>query len=66
MDVRLLPLFLILRLSNTCPHPDTVDEKDKFIKDAMRLADDISGNQTFNTVKPLMNFWAAFAPSEEV
>ncbi|THU96670.1 hypothetical protein K435DRAFT_754775 [Dendrothele bispora CBS 962.96] len=43
----------------------TVDEKDKFIEDAMRLADDISGNQTFNTVKPLMNFWAAFSPSEE-
>ncbi|KAK7464905.1 hypothetical protein VKT23_006114 [Stygiomarasmius scandens] len=43
----------------------TADEKDKFIEDAMRLADDISGNQTFNTVKPLMNFWAAFAPSEE-
>ncbi|KAF5331313.1 hypothetical protein D9758_015805 [Tetrapyrgos nigripes] len=43
----------------------TIDEKDKFIEDAMRLADDISGNQTFNTVKPLMNFWAAFALSEE-
>ncbi|KAJ7062372.1 IgA peptidase M64-domain-containing protein [Mycena amicta] len=41
------------------------EERDKFIEDAMRLADDISGNQTFDTVKPLMNFWAAFTPSKE-
>ncbi|KAI8986267.1 IgA peptidase M64-domain-containing protein [Trametes punicea] len=43
----------------------TSGEKDKFIKDAMRLAEDISGNQTFYTVKPLLNFWAAFTPSRE-
>ncbi|KAJ6465034.1 IgA peptidase M64-domain-containing protein [Mycena vitilis] len=41
------------------------EEREKFIEDATRLADDISGNQTFNTVKPLMNFWAAFTPSNE-
>ncbi|KAJ6584529.1 IgA peptidase M64-domain-containing protein [Mycena capillaripes] len=41
------------------------EEREKFIEDATRLADDISGNQTFNTVKPLMNFWAAFTPSKE-
>ncbi|CDO72166.1 hypothetical protein BN946_scf184970.g18 [Trametes cinnabarina] len=41
-------------------------EKDKFIEDALRLAEDISGNQTFYTVKPLLNFWAAFTPSKEV
>ncbi|KAJ7505730.1 IgA peptidase M64-domain-containing protein [Mycena galericulata] len=41
------------------------EEQGKFIVDAMRLANDISGNQTFNTVKPLMNFWAAFTPSKE-
>ncbi|KAK1227749.1 hypothetical protein PQX77_009220 [Marasmius sp. AFHP31] len=41
------------------------EEKEKFLKDAQYLADDISGNQTFNTVKPLMNFWAAFTPSKE-
>ncbi|KAJ7163028.1 IgA peptidase M64-domain-containing protein [Mycena filopes] len=41
------------------------EERDKFFADAMRLADDISGNQTFNTVKPLMNFWAAFTASKE-
>ncbi|KAJ6451612.1 IgA peptidase M64-domain-containing protein [Mycena sanguinolenta] len=41
------------------------DERDKFFADAARLAEDISGNQTFNTVKPLMNFWAAFTPSKE-
>ncbi|EMD39663.1 hypothetical protein CERSUDRAFT_111969 [Gelatoporia subvermispora B] len=41
------------------------EEKAKFLKDAMRLATDISGNQTFDTVKPLLNFWAAFTPSNE-
>ena len=45
---------------------DTQEEKGKFIKDAKRLADDVSNNQTFNTVKPLLNFWAAFTPSDEV
>lgn len=34
--------------------------------DATRLADDISKNQTFYTVKPLLNIWAAFTPSVEV
>ncbi|KAJ6460434.1 IgA peptidase M64-domain-containing protein [Mycena vulgaris] len=41
------------------------EEQAKFIEDATRLANDISSNQTFNTVKPLMNFWAAFTPSKE-
>ena len=45
---------------------DTSKEKDKFLGDALRLAEDISSNQTFYTVKPLLNFWAAFAPSKEV
>ncbi|KAI0754585.1 IgA peptidase M64-domain-containing protein [Daedaleopsis nitida] len=43
----------------------TEDEKDKFVEDALRLAKDISGNQTYYTVKPLLNFWAAFTPSQE-
>ncbi|EJF60979.1 IgA peptidase M64-domain-containing protein [Dichomitus squalens] len=43
----------------------TAEEKDKFLDDAFRLAEDISGNQTFYTVKPLLNFWAAFVPSKE-
>ncbi|KAH9850218.1 IgA peptidase M64-domain-containing protein [Lenzites betulinus] len=43
----------------------TLEEKGKFLEDAMRLAEDISGNQTFYTVKPLLNFWAAFTPSKE-
>ncbi|OBZ71631.1 hypothetical protein A0H81_08541 [Grifola frondosa] len=43
----------------------TRDEKSKFIADATRLALDISSNQTFYTVKPLLNFWAAFTPSNE-
>lgn len=45
---------------------DTAKEYDKFMEDATRLAKDLSGNQTFNTVKPLLNFWAAFSPSNEV
>lgn len=43
----------------------TADEYNKFIADALRLAEDVSYNQTFNTVKPLLNFWAAFTPSKE-
>ncbi|KAF9005471.1 hypothetical protein BDQ17DRAFT_1423958 [Cyathus striatus] len=39
--------------------------KEKFIEDAGRLAQDVSRNQTFNSVKPLLNFWAAFSPSNE-
>ncbi|KAF8882039.1 IgA peptidase M64-domain-containing protein [Gymnopilus junonius] len=42
-----------------------VDERQKFIDDAMRLAQDVSQNQTFNTVQPLLNFWAAFSPSNQ-
>ena len=45
---------------------DTLEDKDKFLDDALRLAEDISGNQTFYAVKPLLNIWAAFAPSKEV
>jgi hypothetical protein len=45
---------------------DTANEYHKFMADARRLAEDVSGNQTFNTVKPLLNFWAAFSPSNEV
>ncbi|GLB38192.1 putative igA Peptidase M64 [Lyophyllum shimeji] len=40
-------------------------ERDKFLEDAARLAGDISANQTFATVRPLLNFWAAFSPSKE-
>ncbi|KDQ62041.1 hypothetical protein JAAARDRAFT_29945 [Jaapia argillacea MUCL 33604] len=43
----------------------TLEERQKFMEDAQRLADDISSNHTFNTVKPLLNFWAAFTPSNE-
>ncbi|KDR82463.1 hypothetical protein GALMADRAFT_237795 [Galerina marginata CBS 339.88] len=41
------------------------EERQKFIDDALRLAEDVSKNQTFNTVQPLLNFWAAFSPSQE-
>ncbi|EJD00187.1 uncharacterized protein FOMMEDRAFT_142576 [Fomitiporia mediterranea MF3/22] len=43
----------------------TKNEKSKFVEDAKRLAFDLSNNQTFATVKPLLNFWAAFTPSNE-
>ena len=45
---------------------DLAEEYDKFLADAKRLAEDVSYNQTFNTVRPLLNFWAAFTPSNEV
>ncbi len=48
------------------PCADTAEEKGKFVEDSLRLAEDISSNQTFYTVKPLLNFWAAFTPSKEV
>ncbi|TFK63127.1 hypothetical protein BDN72DRAFT_776248, partial [Pluteus cervinus] len=40
-------------------------EKDKFLEDALRLAQDVTRNQTFDTVQPILNFWAAFTPSAE-
>lgn len=45
---------------------DTMRERDKFLDDAMRLVTDLSANQTFASVRPLLNFWAVFSPSEEV
>jgi hypothetical protein len=45
---------------------DLPEEREKFVSDALRLAEDVSKNQTFNTVQPLLNFWAAFSPSKEV
>lgn len=45
---------------------DLASERAKFIEDATRLAEDVSGNQTFHAVKPLLNFWGAFTPSNEV
>jgi len=47
-------------------HEDVAEEREKFIGDALRLAEDVSKNQTFNTVQPLLNFWAAFSPSKDV
>lgn len=43
----------------------TMRERDKFLDDAMRLVTDLSANQTFATVRPLLNFWAVFSPSQE-
>jgi hypothetical protein len=59
-----LPILASRQLTRRMP--DTADEYDKFIADARRLADDISANTTFAPVRPLLNFWAAFAPSAEV
>ncbi|KAH9932704.1 IgA peptidase M64-domain-containing protein [Epithele typhae] len=41
------------------------EERARFFEDARRLARDISQNHTFATVRPLLNFWAAFTPSAE-
>jgi len=43
----------------------TLEEKDKFLNDSKRLAQDLIANQTFATVNPLINIWAAFTPSNE-
>ncbi|KAI0060358.1 hypothetical protein BV25DRAFT_1807356 [Artomyces pyxidatus] len=42
-----------------------VSERAKFVADVTRLVDEISANQTFHTVAPLLNFWAAFSASNE-
>lgn len=47
-------------------HLDRLSEYDKFISDVTRLVEEISANQTFHSVAPLLNFWGAFTPSEEV
>ncbi|KAF9265266.1 hypothetical protein L218DRAFT_898916 [Marasmius fiardii PR-910] len=41
------------------------EEKEKFIEDARYLAEELTTNQTFHSVKPLLNLWAAFVPSGE-
>jgi hypothetical protein len=67
MDVRLLGVISCRRICRILIFGvDTIEEMDKFFTDAKRLADDVSQNQTFFTVKPLLNFWGAFTPSEEV
>ncbi|KAG9315682.1 IgA peptidase M64-domain-containing protein [Chiua virens] len=43
----------------------TAEERQTFVDDATRLARDMSTNQTFFSVKPLLNFWAVFTPSKE-
>ncbi|KAI0642979.1 IgA peptidase M64-domain-containing protein [Trametes meyenii] len=43
----------------------TAKERAKFLDDAHRLADGITNDQTFHTMKPLLNFWAVFSPSQE-
>jgi hypothetical protein len=60
------PCSLLRRHSSNLNPTDTSEEQHKFFHDATRLAQDISGNQTFHTVKPILNFWAAFTPSKEV
>ncbi|KAG9019278.1 hypothetical protein FRB90_004547 [Tulasnella sp. 427] len=43
----------------------TSDESEKFFKDALYLAQDMSQNQAFAPLSPLQNYWAAFSPSPE-
>jgi hypothetical protein len=45
---------------------DTEDEKDKFFKDALFYATEMTSGQTFADHLPLMNFWAGFTASNEV
>ncbi|KAF8319786.1 hypothetical protein DL93DRAFT_2053507 [Clavulina sp. PMI_390] len=40
-------------------------EHEKFLQDAHRLAKDLTANQTFAPVLPLLNFFAAYSPSVE-
>ncbi|KAK1227753.1 hypothetical protein PQX77_009224 [Marasmius sp. AFHP31] len=40
-------------------------EKSKFLNDASTFAKDITTNATFQSVQPLMNFWAAFTASKQ-
>ncbi|PPR05386.1 hypothetical protein CVT24_008000 [Panaeolus cyanescens] len=72
----LVPPLEVLPLLLSGPSSNRVDlvffsdgylesERVKFFDDAKRLAEDVSKNQTFYTVQPLLNFWAAFAPSNE-
>ncbi|KAI9147210.1 Hybrid signal transduction histidine kinase K [Paramyrothecium foliicola] len=43
----------------------TEAEKEKFFRDALFLAKNVTDGQTFNDVAPLMNWWAGFSPSAE-
>ncbi|KZT34453.1 hypothetical protein SISSUDRAFT_1115124 [Sistotremastrum suecicum HHB10207 ss-3] len=43
----------------------TESQRALFLADSKRLAGDIAQNQTMSSVRPLLNFWAAFSPSQE-
>ncbi|KZV70391.1 hypothetical protein PENSPDRAFT_579420 [Peniophora sp. CONT] len=43
----------------------TSEERHQFFKDVKFLVDAIAANQTYHTVAPLMNFWAAYTPSKQ-
>ncbi|KAH8822575.1 IgA peptidase M64-domain-containing protein [Flagelloscypha sp. PMI_526] len=43
----------------------TIEERDKFFRDALFLATNVTDGQTYATVLPTLNFWAAFTPSNE-
>ncbi|KIJ62676.1 hypothetical protein HYDPIDRAFT_30269 [Hydnomerulius pinastri MD-312] len=71
-----VPPLEVIPLINSGPAENRVDlaffsdgytpnERQKFLDDATRLAQDMSANQTFFTVKPLLNFWAVYTPSRE-
>ncbi|KAF8269384.1 IgA peptidase M64-domain-containing protein [Lactarius quietus] len=74
-DLGLIPLE-VTEITVSGPSSNRVDitffsdgyrrsESDKFIADVTRLVKEISANQTFHSVAPLLNFWAAFTPSDE-
>ncbi|KAJ6584528.1 hypothetical protein B0H19DRAFT_1249484 [Mycena capillaripes] len=57
MVVRVLLKFIVIIFNQLA---GLLEEREKFIKDATRLADDISNNQTFNTVKAFDEFLGSF------
>lgn len=56
---------ILSKLTSLVYSPDTLDERDKFIADVRRLADEIVDDGTFQSTAPLFNFWAVFVPSAE-
>ncbi|KZV70411.1 hypothetical protein PENSPDRAFT_651554 [Peniophora sp. CONT] len=71
-----VPTFDVRLISGAGPSDNRVDltffsdgyvlkEKKRFYDDVRFLVEAIAGNQTFYTVAPLLNFWAAYTPSKE-
>lgn len=58
---------IVLQQGRSLTFPaDTIDEKDKFLKDIGMLVDSIINDGTFRSTEPIFNFYAIFTPSNEV